>query len=198
MSEKPELRKLTLVYSTYRGFISDADGSIPWQTSEDLTFFKKFRQGKWLIMGRNTWESIPGSLPGSDTIVLTSHGALPPGSLATPAASKDIALYICDQTDRLLPRKPRDIVIAGGAGVYHDFAPIASDIIETRVDVFSGALPEPPGSGPVFICGLECLGYHGDYTRHSSEYFENITTKSGGVVHYSRIHYINKNHPAHR
>lgn len=35
------------------------DGDMPWRLSEDLKRFKTLTSGKPVIMGRNTWESLP-------------------------------------------------------------------------------------------------------------------------------------------
>jgi dihydrofolate reductase len=50
------------------------DNSIPWHYPEDLKRFKKLTLGKTVIMGRNTWESIPEKqrpLPDRRNIVIT-------------------------------------------------------------------------------------------------------------------------------
>ena len=47
------------------------DGQVPWAISEDLKRFKRHTMGKPMIMGRKTFESLPGLLPGRRHIVLT-------------------------------------------------------------------------------------------------------------------------------
>lgn len=47
------------------------DGDVPWAISEDLKRFKRLTMGKPMIMGRKTFESLPGLLPGRRHIVLT-------------------------------------------------------------------------------------------------------------------------------
>ena len=39
------------------------DNSIPWHISEDFRYFKKMTLNKPIIMGRKTFESLPGILP---------------------------------------------------------------------------------------------------------------------------------------
>ena len=48
-----------------------ADGDVPWKISEDLRRFKRLTTGKPMVMGRKTFESLPGLLPGRRHIVLT-------------------------------------------------------------------------------------------------------------------------------
>jgi dihydrofolate reductase len=47
-------------------------GNLPWRISEDLKWFKKITLGHTLLMGRKTWESLPGPLPKRENWVLSS------------------------------------------------------------------------------------------------------------------------------
>lgn len=47
------------------------DGQVPWAIREDLQRFKRLTMGKPMIMGRKTFASLPGLLPGRRHIVLT-------------------------------------------------------------------------------------------------------------------------------
>jgi len=47
------------------------DGDLPWKQSTDLQHFKRVTMGSNLIMGRKTWDSLPGMLPGRTHYVLS-------------------------------------------------------------------------------------------------------------------------------
>ncbi|MGY8745660.1 MAG: dihydrofolate reductase [Candidatus Poseidoniales archaeon] len=47
------------------------DGDLPWKQSTDLQHFKQVTMGSNLIMGRKTWDSLPGMLPGRAHYVLS-------------------------------------------------------------------------------------------------------------------------------
>ena len=47
------------------------DGDLPWRQSSDLQHFKRITMSKTMVMGRKTWESLPGKLPGRRHIVLS-------------------------------------------------------------------------------------------------------------------------------
>lgn len=49
------------------------DGKMCWSYPEDFKRFKIVTQGSTLIMGATTWESIPGTLPGRNVIVISSR-----------------------------------------------------------------------------------------------------------------------------
>lgn len=46
-------------------------GDLPWRLSEDLKWFKRITLGHTILMGRKTWESLPGALPGRQNWVLS-------------------------------------------------------------------------------------------------------------------------------
>ena len=46
-------------------------GDLPWRLPGDLKWFKKITLGHTLVMGRKTWESLPGALPGRQNWVLS-------------------------------------------------------------------------------------------------------------------------------
>jgi len=47
------------------------DGDLPWKQPTDLQHFKQVTMGSNLIMGRKTWDSLPGMLPGRAHYVLS-------------------------------------------------------------------------------------------------------------------------------
>jgi len=46
-------------------------GDLPWRLSEDLKWFKRIPLGHTILMGRKTWESLPGALPSRQNWVLS-------------------------------------------------------------------------------------------------------------------------------
>ena len=46
---------------------------MPWHFKQDLRRFKKVTMGGCLVMGRNTWHSLPGKLPGRPHVILTRN-----------------------------------------------------------------------------------------------------------------------------
>ncbi len=61
-----------IVAMTPQGLIGK-DNQIPWHLPADLQRFKKITMGHPIIMGRKTFESLPGLLPGRQHIVLTHN-----------------------------------------------------------------------------------------------------------------------------
>ena len=110
-------------------------GDVPWKISNDLKRFKAKTMGRPMIMGRKTFEALPGLLPGRRHIVLTrQEGWSAPG--AEVAHSVGQALELAG---------PGDIAVIGGNDVVELFLPHATRLElteiheDTRGDVFMRA-----------------------------------------------------------
>lgn len=62
---------MTLVVARATNGVIGRDGTLPWRISADLKRFKRITMGSVMIMGRRTFDSLPGLLPGRRHIVLT-------------------------------------------------------------------------------------------------------------------------------
>jgi dihydrofolate reductase len=62
---------VTLVVARAANGVIGRDGGLPWRISADLKRFKKLTLGTVMVMGRRTFDSLPGILPGRRHIVLT-------------------------------------------------------------------------------------------------------------------------------
>ena len=63
--------KLTMVVAIGQNGEMGLKNTLPWSMPSDLKHFKQTTLGGVLIMGRKTFESLPGILPGRDHIVLS-------------------------------------------------------------------------------------------------------------------------------
>ncbi len=64
-------REIVLIYARAANGAIGLGGALPWRLPADLKHFKALTLGKPMIMGRKTFESLPGLLPGRRHIVLT-------------------------------------------------------------------------------------------------------------------------------
>ena len=62
---------MTLIVARASNGVIGRDGTLPWRISADLKRFKRLTMGSVMIMGRRTFDSLPGLLPGRRHIVLT-------------------------------------------------------------------------------------------------------------------------------
>ncbi|WP_313803076.1 dihydrofolate reductase [Sphingobium sp.] len=72
MSEAPEI---VLILARADNGVIGKDGDLPWRLPADLKHFKALTLGHPMVMGRKTFDSLPGLLPGRRHIVLTRDSA---------------------------------------------------------------------------------------------------------------------------
>jgi dihydrofolate reductase len=97
---------------------------LPWHLPADLAHFKRLTLDKPIVMGRRTWESLPGLLPRRRHILVTqdptyrANGCLVvPSPEAAMAAAAD---------------KP-ELMVVGGAALYRAMLPVAGRMYLTLV-----------------------------------------------------------------
>ena len=131
--------KITLIAAVAQNRCIGADNAMPWHLPEDFAFFKACTLGKPVVMGRKTWDSLPRKpLPGRRNLVVSRQ----PGWQAAGAecfASLDEALAAL--------AGEAEIMIIGGAQIYAQALPLATDLRLTEValtvdgDAFSPIFP---------------------------------------------------------
>jgi len=117
------MKTLSLIYAVSENHVIGRDGRLPWRLPADLKHFKDTTMGKPVIMGRATFTSIGQPLPGRQNIVLTRDRDYHHESV-TIVHSLDEALHAAQDDD---------IFVIGGAEVYKQALPLATQIFETRV-----------------------------------------------------------------
>src|SRR6185295_11491240 len=63
--------RITILVARAQNGVIGRDGKLPWHLPADLKRFKALTMGSAMIMGRKTFEGLPGLLPGRRHIVLT-------------------------------------------------------------------------------------------------------------------------------
>ena len=109
------------------------DNALLWNIREDMKHFKDVTSGNIVLMGRNTWESIPEKfrpLPNRKNIVITRdmNYEVPEG------------VEIYSSIDEALEKyKNENVFIIGGASIYKQTIEIADQLFITEVhQVFEG------------------------------------------------------------
>lgn len=115
------------------------NGRLPWHLPADLRRFKMLTQGTPMIMGRKTFDSLPGLLDGRRHIVLTRD----------PEWAEEGAEVVHNVDDAVAHANAPHISVIGGADVFALFLPRADRIELTEVH----AAPE----GDVTLQGFDPL-----------------------------------------
>ncbi len=98
-----------------------------WHLPEDMRHFRATTDGKPVIMGRKTWESLPPAfrpLPNRHNIVISRSPAYRPRG-ATCAGSLDEAIRLAGSAS--------EVFIIGGAELYRQTLPLAKRLYLTEV-----------------------------------------------------------------
>ena len=118
-----ERPRITLVVARAQNGVIGRDGKLPWHLPADLQRFKALTMGSALIMGRRTFDSLPGLLPGRRHIVLTRDR-----EWRAPRAE---VAHDVDESLTLASGEP--ISVIGGADIFGLFMPIADRIELTEI-----------------------------------------------------------------
>ena len=121
-------------------------GKVPWQIPGDLKRFKRLTMGTPMVMGRKTFESLPGPLPGRRHIVLTRD----------PHWSAEGAETAHSPEEALALAGDGKISVIGGAEIFALFEPVATrfELTEVHEDT-QGDLSIPVPSLRWFEVGRE-------------------------------------------
>ncbi|MEH6757161.1 MAG: dihydrofolate reductase [Parasphingorhabdus sp.] len=117
--------EIILILARANNGVIGKDGMLPWHLPADLRHFKSLTQGKPMIMGRKTFDSLPSLLTGRRHIVLTRDQSWE-GDGAEIANSFEEALKIANAPH---------IAVIGGAEIYRLFLPKADRIALTEVHI---------------------------------------------------------------
>ncbi len=114
---------ITIVVARAINGVIGRDNQLPWHIPGDLKRFKALTMGSVMVMGRNTFESLPGVLPGRRHVVLTRDADW-------RAEGAEIAH---DPAAALALADGEPVSVIGGAAIFALFEPIADRIELTEV-----------------------------------------------------------------
>ena len=100
------------------------DNDLLWHIKEDLQNFKKLTMNKKIVMGANTYKSLPKKLDGREYIILSS-------------SLEDTNALIFRDFHNLLEyinTLDEEVMIIGGASIYKLFLPYARKLYLTEID----------------------------------------------------------------
>ncbi|NNC53617.1 MAG: dihydrofolate reductase [Erythrobacter sp.] len=137
---------LFLIYARAANGAIGKNGQLPWHLPADLKRFKALTMDKPMIMGRKTFESLPGLLPGRRHIVLTRKERWD-STGAEVVRSVDEAIAKAGEGD---------IAVIGGAAIFDVFMPLAEKIELTEIhEEFEGDVFMPPLGPEWEVAGRE-------------------------------------------
>lgn len=96
-----------------------------WHIKEDLKNFKNLTMGKYIVMGKNTYESLPKHLEGRKYIVLSS-------SLSN--IENGLLFNDFNKLLEFIKNVDEEVMVIGGSSIYKLFLPLADKLYLTEID----------------------------------------------------------------
>ena len=115
---------VTLVVARADNGVIGNKGRLPWRLRSDMHHFRSVTMGKPMIMGRKTFESLPGLLDGRQHIVLTRDPSW--------RAEGAVVVQNVDEALAVAGGVP-EVTVIGGAEIYSLFLDRADKVWLTKV-----------------------------------------------------------------
>jgi dihydrofolate reductase len=119
---------ITAITALARNRVIGKEGRLPWHLPADLKQFKQATMGHHIIMGRKTWDALPGgALPGRVNVVISRNKTfIAEGAVVFPALDQALEwIYRQGETE---------VFIIGGAQIYQTGLAMTDRLLLTEVD----------------------------------------------------------------
>lgn len=120
------MANLTIIAAVGKNFELGKDNDLIWKIKEDMKFFKEYTWGKKIIMGSNTFYSLPGLLPNRKHIVITSKNL--------DIGSEVLVVHSIEELLEYLKSINEEVMIIGGARVYSELLSFSDKMILTEIN----------------------------------------------------------------
>lgn len=135
--------KIIIIVAYSKNHVIGKDNKLLWHLADDMKFFKKTTQNQTVLMGKNTYWSLPEKfrpLPNRKNIVLTTK----------PFENTFEKLTVFNNIENTLNTLKNEgleqLFVIGGSQIYEAFLPFADEILATEVD----AIIEGDAYFPIF------------------------------------------------
>ena len=118
---------ISMIVAMARNRAIGKNGDLIWHLSADLRHFKQVTMGKTVVMGRKTYESLPGRkpLPGRRNVILSERMEQAPEGFELANSVSQVLETLANE---------EEVMIMGGGSIYEQFLPHATRLYLTRLD----------------------------------------------------------------
>jgi len=128
-----KLKNLIAIACIGRNGELGAGNDLIWKFKEDLQTFKNITMGSPMVMGLNTYHSLPGILPGRKHLVIADRPFDHPPEVTVFTSLDQFLNYA--QLHKVSRTHPEtDIFVIGGGMIYEQLLPFCDRMILTHVD----------------------------------------------------------------
>lgn len=124
-SDNSRHTRVTLIAAMDLNGVIGRGGDMPWHLPGDLRWFKQNTQGKPIVMGRRTFESIGRALPRRRNFVITRNTDFTAAGVETVADLKQAVTLVGPAAE---------LMVIGGAHIYALALPYADRLLITRIE----------------------------------------------------------------
>lgn len=119
--------KLSIIAAVAKNRAIGKGGDLIWHLSNDLKHFKEVTTGGCVLMGYNTYASLPGkkALPKRRNIIISDR---------LKSAPEGFEVVSSIQESLELLKNEQEVFIMGGGMIYEQFLPLADKLYLTRID----------------------------------------------------------------
>ncbi|MDO5517261.1 MAG: dihydrofolate reductase [Clostridium sp.] len=118
---------LSLIVAIADENVIGKDNKLIWHISEDLKRFKAITSGHKMLMGRKTFESLPGVLPNREHIIITRNKDF---SVDSERVS---VIHDLDSFINEYKSSDEEVFVIGGAEIYKELLPYCNKLYLTRI-----------------------------------------------------------------
>lgn len=105
------------------------NGQLLWHLPADLKFFKKTTLGHPVLMGRKTFESLPGMLPGRKHYIVSRSSAFGRDATGPAAYISDLEQFAREHAD-----DTEEIFVIGGGMIYQQMLNHCDNLYLTEIE----------------------------------------------------------------
>lgn len=102
------------------------DNTLIWNFKQDMKFFRETTKGHTIVMGRKTFESLPGMLPKRHHIVISRTNPSLPEGVEVFSSIEDFIKAYKDVKE--------EVFVIGGAQIYTQMLPYCDRLLLTEID----------------------------------------------------------------
>ncbi|WP_061313472.1 dihydrofolate reductase [Clostridium botulinum] len=119
---------LSIIVAIAKNNVIGNDNKLIWHISEDLKRFKEITSAKTIVMGRKTFESLPGVLPNRKHIILTRDKNFKVNSECVEI------IYDFDELLSKYKNSDTEVFIIGGGEIYKQLLPHTHKLYLTKIN----------------------------------------------------------------
>ena len=150
---------ISAIVARSRNNIIGINNKLPWHLPGDMKFFREKTMGRHVLMGRKSFQSLPGTLKGRTIIIVTGNKNFYDSSCIVKHTIESALVYAKEKGES-------EIFILGGGEIYEATKELWDILYITDVEA---NLP-----GDTTFVDIDLVKWHLDYEHHNESDTKNL------------------------